>query len=62
VRNEPRLNLKLAMRYEREEPTKPFVLNDVQFATGKATIKPDSFPRLEPRTELLPDVSATRSR
>jgi outer membrane protein OmpA-like peptidoglycan-associated protein len=53
VRNQPRLNLKLTMRYEREEPTKPFVLEDVQFATGKATIKPDSFSRLDAMVEYM---------
>ncbi len=53
VKNEPRLNLKLTMRYEREEPTKPFVLDDVQFATGKATITPDSFERLDELVEYM---------
>lgn len=53
VRNEPRLNLKLTMRYEREEPTKPFVLDGVQFATGKAIITPDSFARLDDLVEYM---------
>ena len=60
VRNEPRLNLKLTMRYEREEPTKPFVLEDVQFATGKATIKPDSFPRLDAMVEYMTHKKTAR--
>jgi OmpA-OmpF porin, OOP family len=60
VRNEPRLNLKLTMRYEREESTKPFVLDDVQFATGKATIKPDSFPRLDAMVEFMTHKKAAR--
>ena len=60
VRNQPRLNLKLTMRYEREEPTKPFVLDDVQFATGKATIKPDSFARLDALVEYMTHKKSAR--
>lgn len=60
VRNEPRLNLKLTMRYEREEETKPFVLDDVQFATGKATIKDDSFPRLDAMVEYMTHRKSAR--
>lgn len=60
VGNEPRLNLKLTMRYEREEPTKPFVLDDVQFATGKATIAPDSFPRLDAMVEYMTHKKTAR--
>jgi OOP family OmpA-OmpF porin len=60
VRNEPRLNLKLTMRYEREEPTRPFVLDDVQFATGKATITPDSFPRLDAMVEYMTHKKTAR--
>jgi len=60
VKNEPRLNLKLTMRYEREEPTKPFVLDDVQFATGKATITPDSFPRLDALVEYMTHKKTAR--
>lgn len=60
VRKEPRLNLKLTMRYEREETTKPFVLDDVQFATGKATITPDSFPRLDAMVEYMTHKKTAR--
>lgn len=60
VRNEPRLNLKLTLRYEREEPTKPFVLEDVQFATGKASIRPDSFPRLDDLVEYMTHKKTAR--
>lgn len=59
VRNEPRLNLKLTMRYEREEPSKPFVLDDVQFATGRATIRPDSYPRLDALVEYMTHKKTT---
>lgn len=60
VKNEPRLNLKLTMRYEREEITKPFVLDDVQFATGKAKIRPDSFQRLDELAEYMTHKKSTR--
>lgn len=60
VRNEPRLNLKLTMRYEREEFTKPFVLDDVQFATGSATLTPDSHARLDAMVEFMTHKKATR--
>ena len=60
VKNEPRLNLKLTMRYEREEPTKPFVLDDVQFATGKAKITQDSFARLDALVEYMTHKKTAR--
>jgi len=60
VKNEPRLNLKLTMRYEREEPMKPFVLDDVQFATGKAKITPDSFARLDALVEYMTHKKSAR--
>lgn len=60
VKNEPRLNLKLTMRYEREEIQKPFVLDDVQFATGKAVITPDSFARLDALVEYMAHKKTAR--
>ena len=60
VKNEPRLNLKLTMRYEREEISKPFVLDDVQFATGKAKITPDSFARLDEMVEYMTHKKSSR--
>ena len=60
VKSEPRLNLKLTMRYQLEELNKPFVLDDVQFATGKATIRPDSFPRLDALVEYMTHKKTTR--
>lgn len=53
VKNEPRLNLKLTMRYEREEIEKPFILDDVQFTSGKATLAPESFARLDELVEYM---------
>jgi outer membrane protein OmpA-like peptidoglycan-associated protein len=48
------------MRYEREEPAKPFVLDDVQFATGRATITPDSFARLDALVEYMTHKKTAR--
>ena len=59
VKNEPRLNLKLTMRYEREEPSKAFVL-DVQFATGRAKLKPESYERLDTVVEYMMHRKAAR--
>ena len=65
VANEPRLNLKLTMRYKREDlvapatgtpsPSEPprFVLQDVQFETGKATLTSDSHARLDSIVEYM---------
>lgn len=60
VRNEPRLNVKLTMRYEREERTRPFILDDVQFATGEATIKPSSYSRLDEMVEYMTHKKTAR--
>lgn len=72
VANEPRLNLKLTMRYKREElptgqvaaaETKPaprFVLDDVRFPTGKATLTPDSHARLDAIVEYMTHKKTTR--
>jgi outer membrane protein OmpA-like peptidoglycan-associated protein len=59
VKNEPRLNLKLTMRYEREEPTKAFVL-DVRFATGKAKLTPDSYERLDSVVDYMTHKKTAR--
>jgi outer membrane protein OmpA-like peptidoglycan-associated protein len=47
VTNEPNQNVKLTLRYKREAPPPPFVLSGVNFDTGKATIRPESFSRLD---------------
>jgi OmpA-OmpF porin, OOP family len=59
VKNEPRLNLKLTMRYEREEPA-VFVLDGVEFTTGKATLRPDSYARLDSMVEYLTHKKTAR--
>lgn len=68
VANEPRLNLKLTMRYKREDlvappivtapepaPSEPprFVLQGVQFDTGEAKLTADSHARLDTIVEYL---------
>ncbi|MBK9033126.1 MAG: OmpA family protein [Myxococcales bacterium] len=71
VADEPRLNLKLTLRYKREdlvappivaatpsepapsEPPPRFVLQDVQFETGKATLTGDSHARLDSVVEYM---------
>jgi outer membrane protein OmpA-like peptidoglycan-associated protein len=65
VKNEPRLNLKLTMRYEREElptgsPAPSFVLDDVQFASGKATLTPESHGRLDTVVEYMTHKKSAR--
>ena len=47
VTNEPKQNIKLTLRFKRLPPPPPFVLSGVNFDTGKATIRPESFERLD---------------
>lgn len=47
VSNEPNQNVKLTLRYKRPPPPPPFVLSGINFDTGKATIRPESFSRLD---------------
>lgn len=70
VANQPRLNLKLTLRYKREdlvappivtapsepapvEPAPRFVLQGVQFESGKATLTADSHARLDTIVEYM---------
>ncbi len=69
VKDQPRLNLKLTMRYKRErfskgrvadvgveaqsEPEPRFVLDNVQFASRKATLTKDSHARLDAVVEYM---------
>jgi outer membrane protein OmpA-like peptidoglycan-associated protein len=53
VTDEPRQNIKLTLRYKRLPPPPPFVLTGVNFDTGKATIRPESLPRLEVVVEFM---------
>jgi OmpA-OmpF porin, OOP family len=47
VANEPKQNVKLTLRYKSLPPPPPFVLSGINFDTGKAKIRPDSFARLD---------------
>ncbi|MDX2024516.1 MAG: OmpA family protein [Deltaproteobacteria bacterium] len=62
VTNEPNQNVKLTLRYKRPPPPPEikrnkgaprFVLNGVNFDTGKATIRPESFARLDAVVEYM---------
>jgi outer membrane protein OmpA-like peptidoglycan-associated protein len=53
VTSEPKQNIKLTLRYKRLPPPPPFVLTGVNFDTGKATIRPESLPRLEVVVEFM---------
>jgi len=53
VANEPRLNLKLTLRYQREEYPIGLVLDKVNFPTGKATLTQESHHRLDVVVEYM---------
>jgi outer membrane protein OmpA-like peptidoglycan-associated protein len=61
VTDEPNQNIKLTLRYKRYEappktpaPAEPrFVLEGVTFASGKAVINPESYPRLDSVVEYM---------
>ena len=66
VTNEPNQNIKLTLRYKGyvpppDAPGEPrFVLDGVNFATGKATITPDSFVRLDAVVEYMTHKKSAR--
>jgi outer membrane protein OmpA-like peptidoglycan-associated protein len=62
VTNEPHQNIRLTMRYKRfnEESAPRFVLDGVTFDTAKATIKNESYPRLDKVVEYLLHKNNTR--
>lgn len=47
VTNEPNQNVKLTLRYKGMPAPPPFVMTGVTFDTGRATIRPESFPQLD---------------
>ncbi len=57
VTKEPNQNIKLTLRYKRYVPEKAgperIVLDGVNFDTAKATIRPESFPRLDRVVEFM---------
>jgi OOP family OmpA-OmpF porin len=66
VTNEPNQTLRLTLRYKRYDPppsTAPeprFVLEGVTFDSGKATIRPESFPRLDGVVEYMTYKTSAR--
>lgn len=62
VTDEPHQNIRLTLRYKRfnEEAVPRFVLDGVTFDTGKATIKPESYVRLDKVSEFLVYKSSAR--
>jgi outer membrane protein OmpA-like peptidoglycan-associated protein len=67
VTDEPNQNLKLTLRYQREDYSgggtaadQRFVLKGVQFETNKATLTPDSFERLDSVVEYLTHKQSAR--
>jgi outer membrane protein OmpA-like peptidoglycan-associated protein len=53
VADEPSQSVKLTLRYKREFAQKPFILAGVNFDTAKATIRPESFSRLDAVVEFM---------
>ena len=60
VADEPSQSVKLTLRYKREIPEKPFILAGVNFDTAKATIRPESFPRLDTVVEFMAHKKTAR--
>ncbi len=65
VTDEPNQNIRLTLRYKRWEGKKKgeherFVLSGVTFDTGKATIRPDSLPRLDGVVEFMTHKPSVR--
>ncbi len=53
VADEPSQSVKLTLRYKREGAPKPLILDGVNFDTAKATIRPESFPRLDTVVDFM---------
>jgi OmpA-OmpF porin, OOP family len=53
VADEPSQSVKLTLRYKREFAQKPFIRAGVNFDTGKATIRPESFSRLDAVVDFM---------
>lgn len=53
VADEPSQSVKLTLRYKREIPEKPFILEGVNFDTAKATIRPESFSKLDAVVDFM---------
>jgi OmpA-OmpF porin, OOP family len=60
VTNEPKQNVKLTLRYKSLPPPPPFVLSGITFDTAKATIRPESFPRLDVLVDFMTHKKSAR--
>jgi outer membrane protein OmpA-like peptidoglycan-associated protein len=60
VADEPSQSVKLTLRYKREVAPKPLILDGVNFDTAKATIRPESFPRLDAVVEFMVHKKSAR--
>lgn len=53
VTDEPKQNIKLTLRYKRDAPPPPFILAGVVFDTAKATLRPESYSKLDLVVEFM---------
>ena len=60
VDDEPNQSVKLTLRYKREFAEQPFIMAGVTFETGKATIRPESFPHLDMVVEFMAHKKTAR--
>jgi outer membrane protein OmpA-like peptidoglycan-associated protein len=60
VSKKPRQTVRLTLRYKRWEKPPQFVLRGVEFDTGKATIRPESYPRLDLVVEYMKHKKSAR--
>ena len=60
VADEPSQSVKLTLRYKREVAPRPLILDGVNFDTAKATIRPESFPRLDTVVEFMAHKKTAR--
>jgi outer membrane protein OmpA-like peptidoglycan-associated protein len=60
VTDEPKQNVKLTLRFKNLPPPPPFVLTGINFDTGKATIRPESLPRLDVLVEFMSHKKSVR--
>lgn len=60
VADEPNQSVKLTLRYKRELPQQPLILAGVNFDTGKATIRPESFSQLDAVVDFMVHKKSAR--
>jgi len=60
VTKEPKQTVKLTLRYKARPAPPPFVLKGVTFDTGKATIRPESYPQLDIVVEFMTHKKSAR--